>query len=909
MRPEDTELAMRCTASVARAVAEDVDDAELDATVAGLQRLRAGLPGRGTLAGGLVLALIRNANGPPQRLRHLDALIAIADDARPGIPDWPRVRATGRALAIGHAGTNGTIPNLSGALAELDELTAEYGDDVAMRGLFVSVRAGVALLRALETGDEATVRRMPSQVQALRELAGAHPQLGELMDFIDNWSPVISAQQAGDTAGALVAAEQVQAMTSDLPAGHVIREAIDDTVTMMAPFRSVLAARASGSFHAPSDQELARLVGLTQRPDAPVADRALFHHTTGQALLAAGQESDPARIEEAIGHLRQAVDWAGPDNQHRALYLQSLAMGLYRRTEVRGGIAGLNEVLAILDQAERLADGPHHPQWQVLNELRSAVLRRLGDSRASRTAALDGMRGYAWQGLVQADTAAAKISIRGAAADAIDLARQCIGDNSPEDALRALDAGRGLLLFAATGLRDIGVQLDTAGSPDLALRWRQASDAVASAEAMTELRREVISVLSTDPTTMARLLDPPSLAEIRSALRTLDADALVYLVPGQPTVAGMAVIAPADGPVSYLMLPELVVDTDVDVERYLTALAQRDLTPVEAQDELAGSLDILCDWAWRAAMGPLVDSYFGTRDAPNSGQVPRVMLVPMGDLARIPWQAARRKDGIYATQLVAFSHVASARMLCDAAARSVVPILPVGLVVADPDTAGRGNPLTAARLEAHTIHQAFYRGARYVGRLPDGSTSRSGPGSAADVRSWLTSTSPAAGAMLHLACHGNVVVNAEAPKSFLALATDKHGEELSAEELIGVMARAPQRAIGLVVLAACRTGTSIHGYDEAYSLGTAFLAGGVRSVLSTQWRIPDATTASLMFMFHHYLRHDGMPVWRALRQAQLWMLDPHRQPLPEMPAELYLHTLSDDHAQVVAWAGFVHWGQ
>src|SRR5690606_36920819 len=128
---------------------------------------------------------------------------------------------------------------------------------------------------------------------------------------------------------------------------------------------------------------------------------------------------------------------------------------------------------------------------------------------------------------------------------------------------------------------------------------------------------------------------------------------------------------------------------------------------------------------------------------------------------------------------------------------------------------------------------------------------------------WLTSSSPAAGAMLHLACHGDVVLDAEAPRSMLLLAGEGGGE-LDAEELVGVMAGARQRAIDLVVLAACRTGTSIHGYDEAYSMGTAFLAGGARSVLSTQWAIPDVATSSLMFMFHYYLRRHQLPAWRAL---------------------------------------------
>jgi CHAT domain-containing protein len=142
--------------------------------------------------------------------------------------------------------------------------------------------------------------------------------------------------------------------------------------------------------------------------------------------------------------------------------------------------------------------------------------------------------------------------------------------------------------------------------------------------------------------------------------------------------------------------------------------------------------------------------------------------------------------------------------------------------------------------------------------------------------------------------------------SYLLLAG---GDRLSAEELVALMARNPHRALGLVVLAGCRTGTSTRGYDEAYSLGTAFLAGGARSVLSTLWSIDDRATSVLMYLFHHNLMVGRFPVREALRQAQLWMLDPYRQPLPSMPPQLNDPLDGAGFAAVSAWAGFVHWGQ
>jgi CHAT domain-containing protein len=228
--------------------------------------------------------------------------------------------------------------------------------------------------------------------------------------------------------------------------------------------------------------------------------------------------------------------------------------------------------------------------------------------------------------------------------------------------------------------------------------------------------------------------------------------------------------------------------------------------------------------------------------------------------------------------------------------------------------------LFAARLEAFAIQQALYRGARYVGRRPNGSVSPSGTGSVAEVTAWLGESGRAAdtaedearrrrrlhaaGSWLHLACHGYVGPSEEAT-AYLLLADDV----LRAEELVALMARAPERQIGLVVLAACCTAQSLSSYDEAYSLGTTFLAGGARSVLSTLWEVSDTSTSALMFMFHHFVRVERLAPWAALRRAQLWMLDPKRQLPAEMPSQLLAHLRTDELDRVVAWAGFVHWGQ
>jgi hypothetical protein len=687
---------------------------------------------------------------------------------------------------------------------------------------------------------------------------------------------------------------------------------------MLAPLRSAL-GMADTPGTPTTEEQLATVRAFAERPDASEADRAFYRLWEGVVHLGGGTATDPDRVEEAVRTFRQVLAEAPADDPQRAFQLVSLGMGLLRQSEVTGRIDGLVEAVRVYSEARDLAGGPDHPLWPLASEGLAVVTRRLGQVPHARQAALEGLRRYAWSALFQADPADAEFTVRDAAASAVDIARQCLVDNDPGDAIRALDAGRGLILFAATELRSITTRLDAAGRPDLSHRWRVAVGSGGPDRIPPGLRREVLAVVSGGGS--SALLDPPSLPEIQSALATLDADALVYLVPGAAPGSGAAVIAPVRGAPSFITLPSLLLDDEVDVERYLAALVHRDavladprsgapgtprdLVLTSAESRFLGSLDGLCDWAWRAAVGPLLERYFAGRVSPTGGRPPRIVLVPVGNLARIPWQAARRRDGRYAVELAAFSQTVSARMLCDSAARSPVPLGPLGLVVGDPDTAGEATDLVAARAEAYAVHRTFYPGARYVGRRPDGSPGRSGPGSGADVRAWLTSDRPGAGAMLHLACHGVVQADPTDTSSYLLLAGR---DRLTAEELVGLLAAVPERALGLVVLAACRTGVSGRGYDEAYSLGTALLAGGVRSVLSTQWGIPDRATSVLMFMFHHFLVTERRPAWDALRRAQLWMLDPRRQPPERMPPPLRRHLADTDPTQVAAWAGFVHWG-
>jgi len=71
----------------------------------------------------------------------------------------------------------------------------------------------------------------------------------------------------------------------------------------------------------------------------------------------------------------------------------------------------------------------------------------------------------------------------------------------------------------------------------------------------------------------------------------------------------------------------------------------------------------------------------------------------------------------------------------------------------------------------------------------------------------------------------------------------------------------------LVVLSACETGVGTKVRAEGLvGLTRAFQAAGARSIVASQWRVSDASTAELMVAFHEKLRA-GQAKDEALRKA------------------------------------------
>ncbi|MFB2891610.1 CHAT domain-containing protein [Aerosakkonemataceae cyanobacterium BLCC-F50] len=144
----------------------------------------------------------------------------------------------------------------------------------------------------------------------------------------------------------------------------------------------------------------------------------------------------------------------------------------------------------------------------------------------------------------------------------------------------------------------------------------------------------------------------------------------------------------------------------------------------------------------------------------------------------------------------------------------------------------------------------------------------------------------------HFSCHG--VFNFESPlKSALILAGAKvshpvltanvnryirsrDGETIDQEKCLtlGEIFSLDLRQCRLVALSACETGLAdfTNQSDEYISLPSGFLYAGSLSVVSSQWKVNDSSTAFLMIKFYQNMR-EGLSVAVALNSAQLWLRD------------------------------------
>lgn len=937
---------MNCWLALSRFANSGADPADLARARADFAALPENFPSRAMLAQLLVLAWLPYAiEGEREEFPPICALTEIANGSTTPFPSWPATYAVVRAHALALASIDGEAGfRPRAALAEVDEyvrMAAHSPDHARLVGLSRQIiLSSVAASRDMDIG---TATKMAEETAVLMEGISDDPAVLLQVEAITQMGLDMPGLMRGDPVATREAWSNMEKFVARMAPQDPMRRQFEEALRFHEATNSMYQEGGTGGMRTQDGRRVvpmpaehqAALRAMAQDGSQFDAVRAL---SIGALVGAEASLNTPEGLDSAVELAHRALSRSPAGDPQRAVHLAVAGLAHLARWQNRRRQEDMDTGISLLERG-RTAAGTSNPDlWAQCSTALAHAYQDSGRRRRAHTMGLSGLRGHAWNVLLQATAADAQGTALRASEQAREVFEMCIRDGDTESAARALEMGRGLILYAATQTRDVASRLADAGETRLAQQWREATGGgvgVGGPDAVPgQLRRQAIAVLAgvtlTDDGTLVTtpgqattsLLDPPGLAEIRTALGAVGMDALVYLVPGNDG-SGAAVVIPAAGPPSWKPLPALNEQGLAGFERFLTERARgalRDLAPAPNHSAeptpRTATVDEIGAWAWKAAIGPLLNLLPHPADRPL-----RVTLIPTRELTRVPWHAAWREvDGQprYAVQDAVFSYAASARMLCESARRSESLITGAGLIVGDPDTSGHGADLPAARAEAQAVKECFYPAARHLGRRTDGSAAPDGIGYRGQVTDWLAHAQP--GAILHLACHSVVRAGAGlAETSFLLLAG---GGRLAAEDFVkalpvlvsassgaGVGSRAGAgTGLALAVLASCSSAESGRGYDEAFSLATTMLANNTRSVVSALWSVPDTATSVLMFMFHHFLRSENLRPVDALRAAQLWMITDRTVP-PNMPAALRRLLPRDGSVETEAWAAFVHAGR
>jgi hypothetical protein len=473
-----------------------------------------------------------------------------------------------------------------------------------------------------------------------------------------------------------------------------------------------------------------------------------------------------------------------------------------------------------------------------------------------------------------------------------------LADGRTDAAVEIAEAGRSLVLASVALSGQVEAVLRGAGNDSAAAAWRRGD---------TDGRLAGLDALW-DTRFGQSMLSAPVARHISAMLfATGELDAVVYLVP--PGTAGSAAHALLLRPglsdqIETLPLPGVQVGSDSPPGRYraafdaaLAGCDPRQRHPDGFRGSPAGlawaaELDALGRWAHDHLTGPLAEHVRGW----SLGRTPHLALVPLGDLAAVPYAAAWTPEAEapggrrYAIHDLILTQAASGRLHGEVLRRPRRPLAEeVTILVPDPAAEFPYARATAAALVSHLYPDAQACGrrmadgqattARFLAALPD----RDRPGAS----------------LVHLATHATSVPTArlQTADGWLPLSSIlAQGRE-----------RSPDSPGGLVVTSACLTDSTHSQYDESLTLATALLAAGASGVIGTRWPVEDDTAATLAYHLHHHLASGHSPA-QALRIAQLDMIDPSSPPRPGLHPHL-AHMPAARRAHPASWAGYTYHGR
>ncbi|MGF1428256.1 CHAT domain-containing protein [Kitasatospora sp. LaBMicrA B282] len=744
---------------------------------------------------------------------------------------------------------------------------------------------GNALLRsAQQTGD---AELLDEGIDALRQSLAQAPPDEQDDPAMANLAGALREryQQTGDLAALREAVDLArQVRRSPLPPGLSAANLANLGVILQSWHQ-----RTGDRTAAEEAVEVAREV-LAGTPADP-AGRGEQLNQLGNALHARFEASgDLADLDEAVDLGAQAVAHTAYGDARHARFLQALGGTLLAKAEATGDRAVLEQAVTTLGRA---AWAPCHTEEVHADHLRSyaralrtlyaagrdpAVLRAAEDAfwqsasipaqPASRRigAAFDGgaaaahggrweqaLRGYrlaiellpfgVTRRLARSDQEYRLATVHGLAADAAACA---VNAGRPEEAVRLLEQGRGVLLGQALAARGAWEPL-RAAHPELAERFlelRDRIDALAAEDAQHGGAGAVVderhALAVAWEQLLTRIRELPGFADFLAV--PLLADLLATADRGPVVLAYCSayrsdalVLTP--GGVRTVPLPQA---TPAAVAHQVARLDRALAAATDPAGEQRAQQDIaeVLAWTWDCVTAPVLDA-LGLLGAPPGDAWPRLWWSPGGALAALPLHAAGRHggaaDGSRQSVLdrVISSYTPTVRALAYARDRAARP-RPAGrlLAVALPDTPGAA-PLGGVRREVRELRRLLPTDVLSGAEATLGGVLRVLPGYS----------------YVHFACHG--VGDPDDPSNARLLVHDHRDRPLTVRRL----SRLDLPEARLAVLSACETARGPERLaDESIHITSAFQIAGYPHAIGTLWPVHDVVAVRVAREFYRFLR-------------------------------------------------------
>lgn len=735
------------------------------------------------------------------------------------------------------------------------------------------------------------------------------------------YSRVLDAGASEDVQALRGLVDEAEALEKTVPEGHQLRFVVLGTLGAAYGRLGAVTMDKEMLLHAVSYME--KGMSGARESGLPFADEMKLPHIPDLDLLRAGLAGDTTPAHDVV---------PPPPNASTAdLHSSALSAAVhYSLTHDRALLDRL------IDELERIRDRVREGRapriaaetlWQLAMAYRErSVLDQAVNDVTALEAAKEALTTLAADVLLQSGAEHGLLAARSGSSRGVQAALWAASQGRPHEAVAALELGRALVLHAASKSSAVPELLDAGGHRDLAEAWRgvgagrgpgTTDDGGVPDELPGTLRRQALEALGYRRE--SGLLGTPTLSELADGVAESGADALVYLVPCEDGDAGVAIaVSPVLG-VALSVRSQLSGAESGPLERYLDATAVRDAAARDgarsdpsAEQAWEEALEALCVWAYQV-LGPVLADL--DKGLAADGRPLRVVLVPCGRLGIVPWHAARYPDDAphrYLCETDVISYAASGGQFLRTVKRAPRDPAAAPVLLADPTL-----DLTHAEVEVMALRDAFYQQARMCGGIFEVPEEELVPGTPDDVLAFLADGA----SLLHVASHGSAGTRPTVSALHLAAPAstgDTPAEEGGPEPDPGMLTvtrlldrSTPQQAAEdgpLVVLSACQTDLSTRDHDEALTLTTAFASGGARDVVGSRWTTNDSASALLMAVFHHHLTVDGLSAVDALRAAQRWMLDPHRENPGSLSGELLRQMQRPDLDRISLWAAFIHQG-